>query len=435
MRTIIPLTRVCRYWRKSIISIPENWTTISNSLKNLAALSLERAKAAVLEIHLDMWIMRGDPQFLNFLTSHFQNTETLWVTGLTAVQDLSLLSRYPMINLQSLSLSDYQVTTWDRSIDPFELSAYALRYLQLTRVPLYPSFLKIKTLTGLELCDYECNLHLDTLLDFLEENRSLTSAGLDIWFAEPSLRSSRRRAPIGNRLQSLRITCHDAMDGRALISSIALSKGAELEFTCQGTYDATVEVADVLSGISTTHLSNLLSPTFMRYRVHPRIIKLHGPNGTASFFGHSLWDIPFAEFPLLSLANIRRFHLDNCGREMIQSPDDLAAFNHLPSFSALETFTIEHEANLPHLPTLLSNPSASPSLRTLAFVHCVLTEEFMGELAQFASDRKSTASAWLHRVVIVHRDGTFPSITSIRKLEEHVPVVNVQIATKLPTDL
>lgn len=59
----------------------------------------------------------------------------------------------------------------------------------------------------------------------------------------------------------------------------------------------------------------------------------------------------------------------------------------------------------------------------------------MEELTWFASDRKKTSSTWLHRVVIVHWEGKFPSIASIRKLEDHVPVVDVRIDTKLPVDL
>jgi len=56
-------------------------------------------------------------------------------------------------------------------------------------------------------------------------------------------------------------------------------------------------------------------------------------------------------------------------------------------------------------------------------------------LTQFASDRKNTNSARLHRVVIVHWQGKFPSIASIRRLKKHVPVVDVRISTGLPADL
>jgi len=59
----------------------------------------------------------------------------------------------------------------------------------------------------------------------------------------------------------------------------------------------------------------------------------------------------------------------------------------------------------------------------------------MKELTQFASDRKNTTSARLHRVIIVDSGGKFPSATSIDALEKHVPIVDVRRGKKLPTDL
>ena len=177
---VISLTHVCRYWRESIISAPWNWTTISNSRRNLAEANLERAKSALLEIHLDMGGIREDPQFLDLLVPHFRNTETLQLTCLRTIEDLSLFSQHPMTNLQSLTLSGDEGGDWDQSINLFESSTHTLRYLTLLAIPLYPSFLQFRSLMELDLFDYCFNLHLDTLLDFLEANRSLKSAKLKI---------------------------------------------------------------------------------------------------------------------------------------------------------------------------------------------------------------------------------------------------------------
>jgi len=429
-RSIIPLTHVCQYWRESIVSAPGNWTKLSNNQKDLAALSLGRAKAVPLEIHLSMREIREDPQFLDLLVPYAEYAGTLRVGGLLAVKDLARLPLQSTSNLRSLSLSDEGVGKWDRSVDPFESSVRTLGYLSLVGVPLYPSLLNLKTLTELAIYDPQRNLHLDTLLDFLEENHSLARVTIRIRFIEPTLRSSRRRAAIRNQIHHLRIDCFDAMDGRALISSITLSKGTELEVNCWGDYGIRVEVNDILSGISTTHL---VSPTFMGYDAGATTtIRLLGPNGTTSFTGDSNLNIPFAEFPQLPLTNIRWFHLNTDGWELDQPPGP-EPFHHLSSFPALETFTIGCKTNLSHiLSPLLSNPSASPSLKTLGFQDCVLTEDFMEELMRFASDRKNTSSAWLHHVVIVHWEGKFPNVASIHKLKEHVPVVDVRIATELP---
>jgi len=400
-------------------------------------MSLERAKAAPLEIHLEMYEIREDPKFLDLLIPYAQNTESLRVSNLLTYKDLA----YPLPfksapKLRSLSLSDNEVGEWDQSIDPFvELSTHTLGYLSLVGVPLYPSFLNLRTLTEVDIHNYRCNLHLDTLLDFLEGNRSLTRATIQIRFIEPSLRRSRRRAAIENWLQYLRIACYDAVDGRALISSIALSNGAELEFNCWRYYAVHARVDDILSGISTTHLSNLLSPTSLAYHVHMRKIQLRGPNGTASFSSDSDSDVPFTEFPRLPLADIRKLHVDTRDWARIWPPPDSKVFHHLSSFPALETFTIGYDTDMSLLLSpLLSTLSASPSLKTLAFLNCEISEDFMEELVRFASDRKNTTSAWLHRILIVHQNGKLPSASSIHKLRCIVEI-EVQIAAELLRDL
>jgi len=49
------------------MSTPNNWTLISNRWKNLAAVSLERAKAAPLTVNFDL---KRDPRFLDLLLPH-----------------------------------------------------------------------------------------------------------------------------------------------------------------------------------------------------------------------------------------------------------------------------------------------------------------------------------------------------------------------------
>ena len=429
--SIIPSTHVCRYWRDSIISTPENWSSISSRRRRLAVLSLERAKAAPLK--LTIWHIGEDHWLPDLLVPCIQNIEVLSADRTRAIELKKVFPDFPqsMSSLRSLTLgSDGD---WDRSTDPFESFAPALKCLSLNDIPFYPSLRKITTLTELSLDDPSFNLQIDSLLDFLEENHSLTRLTMAIEFIEPSLRISQRRAAIKNRLRYLGIACCDAMDGQALISKIPLSKGATLHVSCRG---ANVTVNDILSGISTAHLSNLLSPTFMRYHTGEKFIELRGPNGTASFGIYVDPDIPFIEFSRLPLTSIREFHLDNRMWELIYPHPGPEVFHHLSSFLALETFTIKSDTDLSHvLSPFLSDPSASPSLKTLGFWDCILTEEFMEELTRFASDRKNTASAWLHCVVIVHWEGKFPSIASIRKLQQHVPVVDVRIATELPTNL
>jgi hypothetical protein len=193
--SIVPLTHVCRYWRESIISNPENWTSISSrSSRGLAAMSLKRAKSAPLEINLSTTLARGGPQFSDLLIPHIKNTKTLRVNHLSAIELKDILPNFPrsMPNLRSFALVG-NGAGWDRSIDPFEPFLPTLRSLKLLNISLYPSLLELKALTELIIRDHRFNLRLDALLDFLEGNRSLESVILTVRFEESSLHSSRRQ--------------------------------------------------------------------------------------------------------------------------------------------------------------------------------------------------------------------------------------------------
>jgi hypothetical protein len=446
VRSIIPLTHVCRYWREFIISAPEHWTSIPSRNRRLAVMCLKRAKSAPLEITLypsstlTLSPTRGDHWLAGVLMPYLQNINTLRVSCVPSIEFKTILPNFPRStpNLQSLT-----VICWGNwwgglinstgAIDPFDTSVRTLKHLSLFKLPLHPSLLKLRTLTELDLHDFHCKLHLDTLLDFLEKNHSLESATLEIRFIEPSLHSSRRQTPIKNRLRYLQIVCSDTAEGQALISGIALPKGATLEVHGCPTSGSGVGVNDILSGISTTHLSNLPSPTFMEYHAYTRDIRLVGPNGSARFCTRSCSEIPFVEFPLLPLANIRRLHFDTRWWDMIQPPQDPAVFHHLSFFPALETLTIAYNTDLSHLlSTLFSNPASSSSLEGVVLLGCSITEKFMEELTQFASDRRDTTSTWLRCVVIHDREGGFPS-ASVRNLEKYVPVVDVRIVKEIQT--
>ena len=105
MRSIIPLTHVYRYWCKSLVSAPRIWTLISSRSKSLATLSLERSKAAPLEI--DVNLSTRDRKFSDLLLPHIWNTGSLNVRGLSSIKDLTqALPNFPQStpNLRSLTL-------------------------------------------------------------------------------------------------------------------------------------------------------------------------------------------------------------------------------------------------------------------------------------------------------------------------------------------
>ena len=434
-KQIIPLTHVCRYWRESIVSALEHWTRITCcQTTHLTALSLMRSKAAPLQLSLrTAAIRRRGPGFCDLIRPYIQNIETLLFDDLGQIEDLTrTLPNFPRStpNLRSLELRYMQYNcwdpTWDLLTDPFELFPDTLRSLSLDHIPLYPSFLRLKTLTELSLDLNTVHPPLDTLLDFLEENRSLQSVDLTIIPKGAPTPILERRVAIMDQLRHLSITSSDVIIARTLISNVSLRRGAHLGITFRDS-GTRVGLRDILSGVSLTHLSNLPSPTFMECDSCPLVVRLVGPNGSFSYTHGWSSGTPFALFPMLPLANLRELRLVG------SSP--YTEF-HPPSLPALETLAVQYNTNVSRLfSTLFPSNSSFPSLTTLGFLNCNITEEFMKRLSGLASARKRTASAQLHRVVIVHRDGKFPRVASINKLKRRVPIVDVQLGEMLPADL
>ena len=426
---------MCRYWRTTVVSTPDNWTRISSRRIGLARLSLERCKAAPLQLWLDVDSVGVPPEFFDLIAPYIHNAHSLNVGSGSTPEELAqtlqnILPSTP--NLRSLTLAGGGPRL-DFPSDPCSHLTSSLTYLYLWSTPLYPSLLRLRTLTHLTLF---CRLdfHLNTFLDFLEKNLSLERAILGLRFSQPSLQDSRGRAPMKNRLQHLSISSGCAMSIDALISNIAVQRGGHLK-VCLCGQDA--KLKDLRSVLSTARLLNPLSPTFMEYRTdyrgHTRTIRLRGPNGIFSLERWSEKEALFVEFPLLPLHDIRTFHL---GRSAHHQSDSIPTVFLPLSFPNLETLVIEREIAMSYLlSVLLSDPPSSPSLKTLAFLDCRLDEGFLDELTRFAYNRKKSTSAKLRRVVIINSTGQLPPFAFIDELEEHVPVVDICLSKELPSDL
>ena len=441
---IIPLTHVCRYWRESIVSTPEFWTSISGKRKGLAALSLERTEAAPLNVSLWMHQIRKDPWFADLIAPHTYNIAILGVECVGGLQELAqALPDFPqsMPNLQSLTLMRHPTRSWqllqDGHIDSLGPLPPTLKYLRLSDIPLCPSSLRLRSLTRLDLSDCQFKLHLDTLLEFLEENSSLEWVILGISFADPSLWSFRRRGIIKNRLQFLFIDWRCGTSAQLLISSIPLQRGAHLRIINSATSESRdpPKLKDILSQHPMAHLSNLTPFTSMDCLSDPRSIRLSGPNGEFSYDEINFVKRmnKFHELSLLPLNEVRQFRFRY--RDFSLENHHTPAFR--PSlFPALEILAVNIRTPLSRFfSTMFSDPSSSPSLKILALSNCKFTEDFMKELARYAFERKNTTSARLIRVLIVDPDGNFPSAASIDTLRKHVPVVDTRIADRVPPDL
>ena len=388
-----------------------------------------------LKLYLDMVIIEPR-EFSELVNPHIKNAESVYFFGFITTTEIA--QTFPnftqsMANLRSLTLDGPKVIKQISSVDLPESLVPTLRYLEVVGVPLSSSFLRLRALTELVLYHSRPSLHLDTLLDFLEANRSLKRADLTIrptGLIRTSLFVPQLRGAIVNQLQRLSINYTCTMIGKALLSNIPLQRGAHLEIIT----DTSDGSDGVLFGVLAAQFPNLLSPISMEYQPHKKSIRLFGPNGSFSFQSSGRDRSLFGEFRLLPLTNIREFRLKYRRPEGMQNLDRVVF---KPSvFPALETFAIDCEIQISQfLSALLSNPSFSPSLRTLAFLNCDFSGDSLEALTRFASGRTKTTSAWLRRVVIVDSKGNLPSIASIDALEKYVPIVNVGVGKELPTDL
>ncbi|KAF9786440.1 hypothetical protein BJ322DRAFT_1210821 [Thelephora terrestris] len=434
--SIVPLTHVCRYWRESIISTPSDWTLISNVNEDMTAACLQRAKAAPLGITLEMPL---DPSFPDIFAPHFQKTRTLTVRSISTFEELTnAFKNFPrsMLTLRSLEPVRKEGAGWARSTDPFRSFVPALKRLRLSGVPLYPSMLELGTLTEFTIKHHRFNLHLDTLLNFMEGNHSLERATLDLYFTDDlSLLNSERTSPMRNQLRYLSISSSNLNDAEALLFNIPLQRGADLHIHLSFKNEF-AELSDFLPDTSAAHLSDPPSPTFLKleHGPYPNHIMLDGPGGKLLLIEISLSEVSFVDLTVLPIANVRevRLHYREGDPDTWKPPVFHPAY-----FPALETLTVDCDLDvLDILSVLLSNSPPSTSLKTLGFLHCHLSEDVMKGLTEFASERRNTATSTpLHRVQIVHRDGVFPSAASIRRLREHVNIVEVRMEEGFSTDL
>ena len=408
----------------------------------MAAVSLQRAKAAPLEITLFGSSPSECPRFPRIIEPYVQNARTLRAGLISTIEQFTAIfpdfpQSMPMLESISLELDSDEEEEGNWSIDPFKPGfAHTLKRLSLTVVPLYPSLAGIRTLTELTIYRPEGDIRLDTLLDFLEGNSSLERADLSIEFTEPPPRSQIRR--VKNQLRHLSIRCDNVIDARALITAIPLRRGASLDIVI---WDEDVTLIDALPKVSTAHLADPPSPTSFQFMcgLYTAGVRLDGPGGKFSFSKSERAEEPFPDLHLLPLTNVREFRILHLKTVLGTAPDPLIF--HPPLFPSLEALAIECDPECKPdvrriLSSLLSNPTSSPLLKTVAFFNCGLSEEFMEEITNFASERKKTlTSTWLYRVLIVHEDGKFPNAAFIHKLKDYVGVVEVRMGNELPEDL
>jgi len=321
------------------------------------AVSLERARAVPLTVHLTLG---RNPRGLDLLMPHIGSIETLHAEGFSTLGELNrALPDFPRStpDIQSLTLAKSGQVSQAESAEPFESSAHTLRHLTLRNIPLYPSFLRLRTLTQFSLTNYDLNLPLDSLLKFLKENPSLGDVHSDFRFAGLGFRCSENQEPIKTCIRSSRVSSHNPTDTEAFISRLALPRGAHLDIC---SYNENVGLNLILSDNSVTHLRNLSSPVFMNYiDDHGDIsIQLQGSDGSFHFRGFANPLGRFAELALFPLRSIQELYL-KYRMYKLSVPGIL-----FPSyFPSLETLAIDGCPRLSHLLSIFfSDPASNPDI-------------------------------------------------------------------------
>ena len=102
----------------------------------------------------------------------------------------------------------------------------------------------------------------------------------------------------------------------------------------------------------------------------------------------------------------------------------------LPALEALVIF--RNNLGPGSLFPLAKDPGICPSLKTIAFFDCGVTQETISELERVLAKRERSNAARLHRVVIVNHTCDLPGIHLISRLRMLVSRVDVAVSDKLP---
>ena len=432
-RPIVTLTHVCRYWRKSIVSNPRSWTSITTGWKRLGPLCLERAGAVPLAVDITVSDIGGGEDFLESLIPQTSKIGRLRLTGYssveTVVDDLPGFFDSPMPNLTSL---DLQQTTEpaelfpsnEAPVPPIFQDVTKLESLSLTQTPLYPVLLSVTSLRELKLLGYTSPFHFGTFLGFLGSNPDLERVVLDIQFVADSVEIAPTRMTPLPHLRHLSTTCARAIDAKGLLSCISLPHGTCLEVSC-----SQKTTLDLLLPSPPTSIQTMLAPiTIAKFQVTPWEFRVLGSNGFLSF-RYPKTETWGGGFDLFLTASIREFHMDITPWTF--SFDGLGfLLAHLP---ALETLAFANATwATKAFDSLAGQPPRCPCLKTVVFFNCKLTPGALKEFEGVVVKRKDLATAWLYRVVIVGNPSTLPDYTVVQQLRQHVPCVDVRMDDKLP---
>ena len=155
-------------------------------------------------------------------------------------------------------------------------------------------------------------------------------------------------------------------------------------------------------------------------------LHIFGGGGQLSFQGSRTTQFDITTFVTEAA---REFHIgvqdfDSCGYSLVQLS------RRLPALEAL----VLSGARLPSglLSALAKEPILCPSLKTIAFFDCKLTELVIKELEEVVTKRGASVAVRLYRVVILNNTRSLPDLKLIHQLRKFVPRVDVGVGDELP---
>ena len=434
-KPIIPLTHVCRYWRRAITSSPRNWASIGSGWKRLAPLCVKRSAAVPLSVKISVSDIKGDEGFLRTLIPHASRISGLSLTGYSSIEsvadDLPGFFTSPMPPLTSLELeqTDQPAEAFpsnEASTPPLFRNLSKLRSLHLIRTPLYPTVFSITSLVELKLVDYTAPFYFGEFIGFLHSNPNLELVILGFQFSVTSMSFSSRRKISLPQLRRLVFTCGSATDARMLLSWVSLRRGSRI--TIRGSQSNPCATLASFLPSPPTPIKEMLTPiTAIKYRSSDSF-HVFG-EGQFSFQPSKPTPTVYDGFSLFITGAVREFHintptLDSSGTYLSWS------LRLLPALEAL----VLSETRLPlgSLSALAKEDPLCPSLKTIAFFDCKVTEDVIKELEEVLAKRRDSTAARLYRVVIVNATHVLPNPQLIRRLQKFVPRVDAGVGDELP---
>jgi hypothetical protein len=432
-RSIVPLTHVCRYWRKAISSSPRNWASIATAWKRLIPLCLERAGAVPLTVNITVSDIGSGEDLLESLLPNVPRVTSLRLTGYSSVeavaQDLPGFFDSPIPKLVSLELQQSVAPVQPFPSDetptpPVFRDIRTLKSLHLTQTPIYPALFHITSLVELKLIGYTTPFDLRTFVRFLGSHLTLEFVELGIRFTDSPAVARKVSLP---QLRHFSITCSEAVDSKRLLAYITFPRRIRLEvlLTKPGDFPG----FESLLPSSLSHIQELLHPiSTVKTQWAPPTLQLFGNNSFLSLNALGRHPSPCSDISLFSTSDVHEFHVDV--HPNVPTDDFLSrALERLP---ALKILVVSRNFPLRAIHILSAEPVLCPSLNTVAFFNCNMSEGLVKELGDIIIKRYDTFATRLYRVVIVNSTATMPNFRAIQQLRKSVPCVEVRVDDKLP---